>query len=353
MNEFLTLPPYSLSTEQKECTMLEECNVLTSHHLIACKDYHRIFEAFAFPRPPYKSLQEMPYLPVTLFKKYPLMSIPQNEVYKTLLSSGTTQSQLSKIFLDRKTAKLQTQALAAIMTHFIGPKRLPMLLIESEDLIQNPRMFSARGAALLGMLNFGREPLYLLDKNGTIQRDRLLKWAAQHKEEPVLIFGLTYMVWKYLLNALREEEIHLPHAFLFHTGGWKKLQDEAVTPEEFKAKALAVVGIQRCHNFYGFVEQVGSVYVECEMGLLHCPNFAEIIIRDPIDWQEITTGNQGVIQAISLLPWSYPGHSLLTEDLGELVGFNNCRCGRHGKTFKILGRVPRAEPRGCSDVTYE
>ena len=52
------------------------------------------------------------------------------------------------------------------------------------------------------------------------------------------------------------------------------------------------------------------------------------------------------------LPRSYPGHSLLTEDLGVLLGEDDCPCGRKGKYFKVTGRVPRAEVRGCSD-TYE
>ena len=61
---------------------------------------------------------------------------------------------------------------------------------------------------------------------------------------------------------------------------------------------------------------------------------------------------EGVIQTLSLLPLSYPGHSLLTEDEGSFLGEDDCSCGRYGKYFKIYGRVKNAELRGCSD-TYE
>ena len=47
---------------------------------------------------------------------------------------------------------------------------------------------------------------------------------------------------------------------------------------------------------------------------------------------------------------SYPGHSLLTEDEGILLGEDDCRCGRLGKYFKIVGRIKNAEIRGCSDT---
>jgi len=61
-------------------------------------------------------------------------------------------------------------------------------------------------------------------------------------------------------------------------------------------------------------------------------------------------GEPGIIQTLSILPLSYPGHSLLTEDEGVIVGEDNCRCGRMGKYFQVLGRIKQAEIRGCSDT---
>ena len=60
----------------------------------------------------------------------------------------------------------------------------------------------------------------------------------------------------------------------------------------------------------------------------------------------------GIIQVLSVLPGSYPGHSLLTEDEGTLLGEDDCPCGRFGKYFKVSGRIRNAEIRGCSD-TYQ
>jgi len=57
-----------------------------------------------------------------------------------------------------------------------------------------------------------------------------------------------------------------------------------------------------------------------------------------------------VIQVLSVLPRSYPGHSLLTEDVGALLGEDDCPCGRLGRTLRVDGRLKSAEPRGCSDT---
>ena len=59
-----------------------------------------------------------------------------------------------------------------------------------------------------------------------------------------------------------------------------------------------------------------------------------------------------MIQVVSCLPTSYPGHSLLTEDLGVIRGTDRPDLELRGRCFEVLGRVPRAELRGCSD-TFE
>jgi len=63
-------------------------------------------------------------------------------------------------------------------------------------------------------------------------------------------------------------------------------------------------------------------------------------------------GERGLIELVSLLPVSYPGHALLTEDEGVILGEDDCPCGRRGVYFSVLGRLKDAEIRGCSD-TYE
>ena len=98
------------------------------------------------------------------------------------------------------------------------------------------------------------------------------------------------------------------------------------------------------------VEQTGSIYAECEYGHLHASNYSDVIIRDPKDFSICKVGQKGIIQVVSVLPHSYPGHSLLTEDEGIILGEDDCPCGRHGKYFTITGRMKKAELRGCSDT---
>ncbi|MGL4776849.1 MAG: acyl-protein synthetase, partial [Aeromonas veronii] len=174
------------------------------------------------------------------------------------------------------------------------------------------------------------------------------KYAGQ----PVLLFGFTFMVWQCLLEPLRERGLQLPltQGTLFHSGGWTKLQHLAVDNPAFKARCREQLGLSRVYNFYGMVEQVGSVFVECEQGHLHAPLFADLLVRDPLTHRPLGIGKPGLLQVISAIPQSYPGHSLLTEDLGVLLGEDDCPCGRRGRYFHVSGRQQGAEVRGCSDT---
>ncbi len=137
---------------------------------------------------------------------------------------------------------------------------------------------------------------------------------------------------------------------LLHSGGWKKLQDQAVDNAAFNAKLKDGANISRVMNFYGMAELPGTIFLENEDGLLYPPSFADVIIRDPLSLQSLPRGQPGLIQILSVLPRSYPGHSLLTEDIGVIESTDSGTKGVFGHGLRVLGRAPRAERRGCSDA---
>lgn len=335
--------PYSLNSEKKSAFLDEELKFLDSLHSERCDEYRDIARA---------SGSGSVRLPVRLFKFFNLKSIPDNQVFKVLTSSGTTSQVVSKINLDRCTAQLQTKVLVHIMQSFLGKKRLPMLIIDHPGVIKDRRSFSARGAGILGLSNFGRHHTYALDDDMNINFDLIEEFLIKNQGEKIFVFGFTFMIWQYFVQKLKakDKRIDLSKAIVVHSGGWKKLQDQAVGNEEFKAELDRICGIKKVHNFYGMVEQVGSIYVECEHGYLHCPNFADIEFIDLATMEPVGNGNVGVAVVESIIPRSYPGHRLLTEDQGYLVGEDDCKCRRKGKYFLITGRLPKAEVRGCSDT---
>lgn len=355
MTDITTLfetPPFGLDARQKAAVLSQGLTDLTRFHYEACEPYRRVLDALGTPLDEPLAVSDIPFIPVRLFKLAELLSVPKTEVVKTMTSSGTTGQQVSKIFLDRTTSANQTKTLVKIMSEFLGPKRLPMLVIDSSAVVKDRRLFSARGAGILGFSMLGRDVTYALDENMQLNREAIDAFLERHPDEPVLMFGFTFMIWLHFYQMLKREGIRLPldKGILLHGGGWKKLAAQQVDNDAFKAALKEVCGVEHVHNYYGMVEQTGSIYVECECGRLHAPIFSDILIRRPHDFSLASAGERGLVQLVSLLPSSYPGHSILTEDEGEYLGEDNCPCGRLGKTFLIHGRVKNAEVRGCSDT---
>ncbi|MHA6481257.1 LuxE/PaaK family acyltransferase [Paenibacillus sp. strain BS8-2] len=345
--------PYELAKQAKQQQLLQELNALIKHHI----DHNRAYKAMLektkrIQQVADSSIEELPYLPVQLFKMMDLVSVPREDVVKVLTSSGTTGQQVSKIYLDKETSMSQTKALVDVMKPILGSQRLPMIILDTKSVLKDRRSFSARGAGILGFANFGRQHFYALNDDMTVDWEGLQTYLERHSGTKLLLFGFTYMIWKHVYKEAiaSGRNIDFGDSILIHGGGWKKLQDEAVDAATFTAELKRVLGTRQVHNYYGMVEQVGSIFVECSYGHLHTPNYADLIIRDPLTLEPLPYGEQGLIQVLSLLPRSYPGHSLLTEDLGTIIGEDDCPCGWKGKYFSVVGRIPKAELRGCSDT---
>lgn len=351
LTDEMSWPVYGLSNQYKRRFILDSLLDLTEHHAKACDIYRMILQKL-WKDQDFDSLESLPFLPVRLFKHERLLSVPQSEIVKTMMSSGTSGQNVSQIFLDKHTSAMQIKVLSLIMREFIGSKRLPMLVIDCRATVSDRLKFSARTAGILGFSMFGREVEFALDDDMSLNAERVSQFVAKHAGQPILIFGFTYIVWLHFISALEfgREYLELENGILIHGGGWKQLQSQAVSHEEFKVRLSSVTGINRVHNYYGMVEQTGSIFMECEYSHLHASAWSHIIIRDPISFRPLQPGQPGLIQLLSVIPRSYPGHSLLSEDEGVLMGVDDCKCGRKGAYFKVLGRIQNAEARGCSDT---
>jgi len=140
------------------------------------------------------------------------------------------------------------------------------------------------------------------------------------------------------------------NGIVLHGGGWKKMSQMKVSNQLFKKNLFQKNQFKKIINYYGLIEQTGSIFIECQKCFCFNTNeFSEILIRDK-NFDVTKDGYKGYIQLLSLLPTSYPGHSILTEDVGEIVKNKKCSCKSLGKQFLVHGRVENSEIRGCSDV---
>ena len=353
--ELIEIEPYSVNKDKKEEILVRRLIELTKLHQNNCIEYANILNSIDFDVKNIKKIEDLPFIPVRLFKEVMLKSILEEDIVKVLTSSGTSGQKVSKIYLNKETSVNQQKAMVKIVSDFTGASRMPMIILDCPSVIKNRAMFSARGAGILGFSMFGSKKIYALDDEMKLDVEGLRIFLNENKDKTIFLFGFTFMIWQHFykeLIRLKAEGISfdLSNGVLVHGGGWKKLVNEAVTPKEFNNRLRNVCGLHKIHDYYGMVEQTGCIYMQCEYGHLHASIFSDVITRRTIDFSKCEIGERGIIQVISTIPESYPGHSLLTEDEGVVLGEDDCPCGRKGKYFSVIGRIKNAEIRGCSDT---
>lgn len=304
-------------------------------------------------------IADLPYLPAAAFKADPpLILADPGSIIRTLASSATTGQTPSRVVLDAATSKRMVKGVTSIIKDFIGPQRRPYLIIDTPETLAATGELGARGAAIQGLKPFSTEVAFCLKSVAgskfELDERALLEFAERWGREEVLVYGFTYVVWQHFVLALRDKGIRLkmPRVRLLHSGGWKRLQDQAVTRATFNSGVADAFGCaeSRVVDFYGMVENVGVIYPDCEYGNKHAPAFAAVIVRDPLTLRPVEPGGHGLVQVCSALPTSFPGYLVLTNDIGEVVRYDGCPCGRRGICFRFVKRVPKVEVRGCGNI---
>jgi hypothetical protein len=195
--------------------------------------------------------------------------------------------------------------------------------------------------------------LLRIDEGGgaVTQWDQLADVLARNTQ--LLVYGFTWVLWTawvrgdipdHVRGLLRKTRVHF-----VHSGGWKKLEGIQVDRRQFDDALLQTVAADSSVlDYYGLVEQVGIVYPLCQANMRHVPRWAGVVVRDPWTLDPLER-EVGLLQLMNVLAFGAPYHSVLTEDLGRLIP-GLCPCGRAGQRFELLGRVPKAEMRGCANI---
>ena len=262
--KILTIPPYSLNKIEKNKLLTERLVELTKLHQEKCPEYKRILDAIGFDFENVESYMDLPFLPVRLFKELELKSVEQEDVVKTMTSSGTTGQTVSKIFLDRTTSSNQQKTMVKIVSDFTGSSRMPMIIVDCPSVVKNRFMFSARGAGILGFSIFGSKKIFALDDDMKLDVEGVIAFLEKYQGERILLFGFTFMIWQHFYKELLRLKgegvtIDLSNGILIHGGGWKKLTSEAVNHDEFHEALKDACDLVHIHDYYGMVEQTGCI----------------------------------------------------------------------------------------------
>lgn len=362
LSDLLKQRPYHLSQSDKNDLFIKAIKEVTLHHYQNCMPYKNLCQKRGFHPGDSSGLSELPYLPTSIFKDAMLLSTAKDKVFRIINSSATSTGRPSRIGLDRETSQRQSKCFNKVALDRLGNQRRKFIILDIPESISRTKEVTARSSTIRSLLfcaNKVHTCVEDVDGKLTLDQQRLdeLLQEAERNNEQVVIFGFTYILYSYVLLPLSNDrkKYNMKDSKIIHIGGWKKLEKEKVSPEELIAQCCKVFGVNSGDvvDFYGFTEQSGMIYPSCEAGARHVPVWGEVIVRDKLSLQPLGKGQNGLLQFITPIQTSYPGHSVLTEDEGFVIGVDNCPCGRKGTTFKVVGRAQNAEVRGCGDIMAE
>lgn len=361
VEDMFTLDPYSMDEVQKVDVFREMLLSELVFHYENNSMYRNFCQKKGFDPASFNgSIAEIPAVAVSVFKElgFELNSVSKDDIKLTLQSSATSGVP-STVVLDKITSKRQAKAMVKVMQEFIGKDRRPFLIADIKPRPENIKLLGARFAAIGGYLNFANSSEYILGVNDngafSFDEEHLKEYIKTLSVDvPIVLFGFTYILYSSILKYCKENNVKIPlpkGSKIIHIGGWKKLESEKISKEEFNEIAASIFSIQKKHviDVYGFTEQMGLNYPDCECGCKHAPLYSDVIVRDPATGIPVADGEIGALEFLSPIPHSYPGNVILTDDLG-IIETGKCKAGRNGKRFRVIGRLKKSEIRGCGDI---
>jgi hypothetical protein len=276
----------------------------------------------------FRKIIEIPFLPFSFFKTHRIETTAFNAelLFK---SSGTTGVTTSNHYV--KSAAIYRKSFEGGFKRFYGD-------VNDYCIIGLLPSYLERGnSSLVYMVNnlikrSGHENSgFYLDEFEKL--DITLK-NLEASEQKTILIGVTYA----LLDFGNRYSQTLSSTIIMETGGMKGRGKE-VTKQELYDHLKGSFGVSHIHSEYGMTELLSQSYgVD---GLMSCPPWMQIVLRDETDPFEIYSPGRPTSGAINIIDLAnlYSCSFIATDDVGKMYDD-----GR----FEILGRMDNSDIRGCS-----
>ncbi len=274
------------------------------------------------------SLQTIPFLPISTFKKYAVKST--SFIAETVFSSsGTTATTQSQHLI--KDLHLYKNSFLKGFEKFYGQVNDYCILALLPSYLEREGSSLVYMADQMIRLSKHKESGFFL--NNLDELSHTLN-QLNKEQKKVLLIGVSFA----LLDFSEQYKLEFnPNLIVMETGGMKGRRKELIREElhEILGQNLKCKAV---HSEYGMTELLSQAYSK-EAGLFQSPNWMKVLIRkqdDPFDYCK--AGETGAINIIDLANL-YSCAFIQTDDLGR----------SHSNTsFEVLGRFDASDVRGCN-----
>lgn len=287
-----------------------------------CPPYREYLSLIGIRPEEINSFEEIPYLPIELFKTHEIYCGERNPeiIFTSSTTTGMTPSRHPMQSLEHYERTFRT----AFRNFYGEPSKWSLYALL-------PNYLRRQGSSLVYMADrliaaCGSGGFYLDDY------DALLRDMETDPKSKILL-GVSYALW----DVAEKYAPKLRDTIVMETGGMKGYREE-LPKEEFHKILCEAFGVHEIHSEYGMAELTTQAY-STGNNRFRCPAWMRVTVRDINDpFEPLPTETRGGLNITDLANyWSCA--FIQTQDAGRLFPDGS---------FEIEGRIDRAEIRGCN-----
>lgn len=296
--------------------------------------YKRYLSALNCEPTKVQSLEQIPFLPISLYKQFRVVS-GRFEPQAVFESSGTTATVSSRHFI--KDLTLYEYSFGTAFRQFYGDvSRWCILGLLPSYLERGSSSLVYMVQKLIEQSGHPKSGFYLYDFDALAQTLQQLETAGQR----VLLIGVTYA----LLDFAAAHPMPLQHTVVMETGGMKGRKKELLRTE-VHALLQDAFGLKAIHSEYGMTELLSQAYAQAE-GRFKTPSWMKALLREEDDpfalHFSVDVPKAGALNIIDLAN-IHSCSFIATEDVARL---------HPDGSFEVLGRLDNSDIRGCSLMAF-
>ena len=306
------------SQEQFESCALELFRYQAEH----CEPYRRYLELLAIEPADIKRIEDIPFLPIELFKSSDVYcGTCEPEIIFTSSNTGSTVPSRHMM----ASLEIYRRAFTKAFTEFYGD-------VEKWSIYGLlPNYLEREGSSLVYMVDTlikqcGSGGFYLNNYEELIH-------DIESDSKPKILLGVSYALW----DVAEQYAPKLKNTIIMETGGMKGRRKELSKSELHKILCNGF-SVETIHSEYGMAELTSQAYSKGD-GLFYTPRWMRVLVRDVNDpFDHAPNGMRGGIDIIDLANVSSCAF-IQTQDIGRIEKDGG---------FIIEGRIAGSDIRGCN-----
>ncbi|MDR2650759.1 MAG: acyltransferase [Prevotellaceae bacterium] len=292
-----------------------------------CKPYYEWIKLLNINIKDIKKIEEIPFLPIELFKSKKVYCSDSKEeiIFSSSSTTGTGQS-----FHYVEDVDLYEKSFTSAFCSFYGnPDDYAILGLL-------PSYLERAGSSLVYMVDNlikqsqNEHSGFFLHNDAELYKSLCV---LRNEKKPTILIGVTYA----LLDFVEKYSIDFPDLIVMETGGMKGRREE-ISRTALHERLCRGFGVKNIHSEYGMTELLSQAYSKGD-GEFFCPAWMKILVRDIHNPFKIFDKNaSGAINIIDLANRNSCSF-IATHDLGKI---------NDNSSFEILGRLTASDIRGCN-----